>query len=314
MDNIIEIKNLTKKFGTLIAVNNLSIELKPGKIYGFLGPNGAGKTTTMAMLSDLIMPTSGEAYIYGHKIGSLEAKKVLGYSPEYSSFYTDMNCIDYLIYMGLLGGLKYEEALKKSIELINFMNLKDATYKKVSKFSGGMKKKVGLAQAMIHEPKILLLDEPTANLDPTSRFEIINSLKKLVKEKNLTLLISSHVLTELEHIITDVIMINNGKLLFFGPLEEAKRLLNNDLLILKTSNDEFIVNNLSREYITSIEIKEDKIFISTNNITEVKKKIMKLIYENGIDINTLMDANISLEDVYSKILTGNEVVNNETSI
>lgn len=304
MDNIIEIKNLTKKFGNLIAVNNLTIDIKPGKIYGFLGPNGAGKTTTMSMLSDLIIPTSGEAYVGGHKIGTLEAKKLLGYSPEFPSFYTDINCIDYLIYMGLLGGLSYDESVKKSVELIDFMNLKDSTYKKVSTFSTGMKKKIGLAQAMIHDPKILMLDEPTANLDPTSRYEIINSLKRLVKEKNITLIISSHVLTELELIITDVIMINEGKLSFYGPLEEAKKLLNNNLLIVDTSNNQFIIDYINKTYINNIEIIDSKLQITTNNIEGIKREIVKICYENNILINSIMDASVSLDEVYSSILTG----------
>ncbi|MDD4623893.1 MAG: ABC transporter ATP-binding protein [Bacilli bacterium] len=304
MDNIIEIKNLTKKFGDLIAVNNISIDLKPGKIYGFLGPNGAGKTTTMSMLCDLIIPTSGEAFVGGYKIGSIDAKKMLGYSPEFPSFYTDMNCMDYLIYMGELGGLSYELALKKSMELIEFMNLKDSMYKKVSNFSTGMKKKIGLAQAMIHDPKILMLDEPTANLDPTSRFEIINSLKRLVKEKNITLIISSHVLTELELIITDVIMINAGSLMFFGPLDDAKKLLHNDLLIIETSNNQLIIDSINRINISDIKEDNGKLTISTNNLHEVKKELIKIAYENNIDIITLKDASVSLDEVYSKILTG----------
>ncbi|MDD2625571.1 MAG: ABC transporter ATP-binding protein [Bacilli bacterium] len=304
MDNIIEIKNLTKKFGDLIAVNNISIDLKPGKIYGFLGPNGAGKTTTMSMLCDLIIPTSGEAFVGGYKIGSIDAKKMLGYSPEFPSFYTDMNCMDYLIYMGELGGLSYELALKKSMELIEFMNLKDSMYKKVSNFSTGMKKKIGLAQAMIHDPKILMLDEPTANLDPTSRFEIINSLKRLVKEKNITLIISSHVLTELELIITDVIMINAGSLMFFGPLDDAKKLLHNDLLIIETSNNQMIIDKINRINISDIKEDNGKLTISTNNLHEVKKELIKIAYENNIDIITLKDASVSLDEVYSKILTG----------
>ncbi len=304
MDSIIEIKNLTKKFGNLIAVNDLTIDIKPGKIYGFLGPNGAGKTTTMSMLSDLIVPTSGEAFVGGHKIGSLEAKQMLGYSPEFPSFYSDMNCIDYLIYMGLLGGLNYENSVKKSIELIDFMNLRDSMYKKVSNFSTGMKKKIGLAQAMIHDPKILMLDEPTANLDPTSRYEIIYALKRLVKDKNITLIISSHVLTELELIITDVIMINQGKLLFYGPLEDAKRLLHNDLLIVDTSNNQSIIDNIDKTYVNKMELVESKLNISTNNIEEVKREIVRVCYENNIVLKNIMDANVSLDEVYSNILTG----------
>lgn len=303
MTSIVETKNLTKRFGDLIAVNDLTISLEPGKIYGFLGPNGAGKTTTMSMVSDLIIPTYGDIYIGGYKSGTTAAKKLIGYSPEFPSFYTDMNCIDYLIYMGELGGLSYLESLKKSLELIDFMELKDATYKKVSKFSTGMKKKVGLAQAMIHNPKVLMLDEPTANLDPKSRMDIINLLKKLVKETNLTLIISSHVLTELELIITDVIMINAGKLVFFGPLERAKMLLNNNLILISTSNNAFIKDNLNKEYISNIEEENNNLNISTSNLLETKKQITKLAYENNIDIFTIMDANVSLEDVYSKILT-----------
>ncbi|NLV90183.1 MAG: ABC transporter ATP-binding protein, partial [Tenericutes bacterium] len=240
----------------------------------------------------------------GYKIGSIDAKKMLGYSPEFPSFYTDMNCMDYLIYMGELGGLSYELALKKSMELIEFMNLKDSVYKKVSNFSTGMKKKIGLAQAMIHDPKILMLDEPTANLDPTSRFEIINSLKRLVKEKNITLIISSHVLTELELIITDVIMINAGSLMFFGPLDDAKKLLHNDLLIIETSNNQMIIDKINRINISDIKEDNGKLTISTNNLHEVKKELIKIAYENNIDIITLKDASVSLDEVYSKILTG----------
>ena len=306
MNNIVlETVNLTKKFGNLIAVDNFSIKLESGKIYGFIGPNGAGKTTTMSILMNLIFASSGTAYIKGNKIGSIEAKRLLGYSPEFPSFYTDMTCLDYMIYMGTLGGLSYNDSVKKSLELLKFMNLENSMYKKVAKFSTGMKKKVGLAQAMIHDPEILLLDEPTANLDPTSRMELINTLKKLVKEKNLTLIISSHVLTELELIITDVIMINRGKLVISGPLNDVKNKFNNDVIVVSTSNNLLLKEKLDgNENIVSVEIIDSNVKITTKDSTNTKKLIIKLSYENDLLINNINDENVSLDDVYRNLVIG----------
>jgi ABC-2 type transport system ATP-binding protein len=300
MSNIaIETNNLTKKFGDLIAVNDFNIKLESGKIYGFIGPNGAGKTTTMSILMNLIIATKGQAFAKGKKIGTLDAKKLLGYSPEFPSFYTDMTCIDYMIYMGTLGGLSYSDAVSKSLELLKFMDLDNSMYKKVAKFSTGMKKKVGLAQAMIHDPSILLLDEPTANLDPTSRMEVINTLKKLVKEKDLTLVISSHVLTELELIVTDVIMIDKGKLITYGPIKDLKNKLNRDVVIINTSNNNLIKDLLLKE-IKDLDIKEieEELKITTSDLKSTKKLIMKLSYENDITIEKISEEVISLDDVY----------------
>lgn len=308
MNNIvIETNNLTKKFGDLTAVDNFNIKLESGKIYGFIGPNGAGKTTTMSLLMNLIIATQGEAYAKGNKIGTIEAKKLLGYSPEFPAFYTDMTCIDYLIYMGTLGGLSYDESVKKSLELLKFMDLEKHMYKKVAKFSTGMKKKVGLAQAMIHDPSILLLDEPTANLDPTSRMELITTLKKLVKEKDLTLIISSHVLTELELIISDVIMIDKGKLVACGPIKDLKSGINHDVILINTSDDKTLRKLLEKDSDTiSIEETEEGLKVTTKDIKSTKKLVTKLAYENDITVDKMSEDNVSLDDVYRKVVAGNE--------
>lgn len=304
MNNImIETKNLTKKFGDLIAVNDFSIKLESGKIYGFIGPNGAGKTTTMSLLMDLIKPTEGQCLIKGFDSSDIEAKKLLGYSPEFPSFYTDMTCIDYMIYMGCLGGLGYEESVKKSLELLKFMDLDKSMYKKVAKFSTGMKKKVGLAQAMIHDPEILLLDEPTANLDPTSRMELMTALKKLVNEKQLTLIISSHVLTELELIITDVIMINKGKLVTYGPLKEVKKQINSDVLLIDSSDNKLLKNKLKDlESTVSVEEENKELKITTKSSDVTKKELIKIAYENDIIIDKIIENNISLDDIYKNLV------------
>lgn len=307
MSTVIEVKGLTKKFGDLTAVNNIDLKLEQGKIYGFIGPNGAGKTTTMSLLVDLIKPTKGTALIKKHEVGTIEAKKLLGYAPEFPSFYTDMTCIDYMIYMGRLGGLEYDEAVKKSLELLKYMELEGHLYKKVSKFSTGMKKKVGLAQAMIHDPEILLLDEPTANLDPTSRMDLVKTLKQLVKEKNLTLIISSHVLTELELIISDVIMINKGEVIKTGTLNEVKESFNSNEIIIKTDDNAKIKKLLKTDdLIGDIIEKDDKLIITTSDSKKTKKKIIKIVSDNDILLDLLTEQNVSLDDVYRNLVLGGE--------
>ena len=173
----IELKHLTKKFGNFTAVDDLSVRLEPGKIYGMVGPNGAGKSTTMGMIMGSLFPTSGYGTVYGKPLASTGALRLLGYSPEFTSFYSDMSCAEYLHYMGCLAGMSSRESMARTVELIRQFNLTDHADRRVAKFSTGMKKKVSLAQAMIHHPKVLLLDEPTANLDPTSRQDILDAVR-----------------------------------------------------------------------------------------------------------------------------------------
>ncbi|MBR2792509.1 MAG: ABC transporter ATP-binding protein, partial [Erysipelotrichaceae bacterium] len=163
----IELKNVTKKFGKFTAVDDVSIRLEPGKVYGFVGPNGAGKSTTMAIIMGALFPTKGTGRVFNHPLATPGALKELGYSPEFTSFYSDMSCVEYLYYMATLAGLSSDEAIKRTNELLDQFDLKQHANRKVAKFSTGMKKKVSLAQSLIHRPKVLLLDEPTANLDPT---------------------------------------------------------------------------------------------------------------------------------------------------
>ena len=274
----IELENLTKKFGKFTAVDNFSLKLLPGKVYGIIGPNGAGKSTTMAMIMGSLHPTSGTGNVMGHDLGSKEALQILGYSPEFTSFYDDMSCVEYLWYMGTLSGLSNEEAMEKAISLIKQYELVDHAHKKVAKFSTGMKKKVSLAQAMIHDPKILLLDEPTANLDPTSRMEILNTVRTMVKDRNLTVLISSHVLTELETVIDHVVMINHGKLIMDEEISTAQEKFKQGILVVSCNNNELLFEKLVGKY--TVETARDSIRITAddvNNLKRVVRVILKMI-------------------------------------
>ena len=176
MDNgpMIEAKNLTKTFGDFTAVDGIDLMVRKGTIHGFVGPNGAGKTTTMKMLIGAISCTRGEGYIKGYEVGSITAKQLIGYSPEQPFFYKDMVASDYLVYMARICGMKRAEARNKALDLLNWLDLGDFSESKVGGFSAGMKQRLSLAQALIHEPELLILDEPTANMDPTGRMAILD--------------------------------------------------------------------------------------------------------------------------------------------
>ncbi|MBQ9037463.1 MAG: ABC transporter ATP-binding protein [Erysipelotrichaceae bacterium] len=298
----IELNNVTKTFGKFTAVDNVNIKLEPGKVYGFVGPNGAGKSTTMAIIMGTLFPTKGSGKVFGHPLASPEALKVLGYSPEFTSFYSDMNCIEYLYYMATLAGLSSDEAIKRTNELLDQFDLKQHANRRVAKFSTGMKKKVSLAQAMIHRPKVLLLDEPTANLDPTSRQEILDTVRKMVEEEHLTVLISSHVLTELETIINHVIMIDHGHIILDAPIHEAQEKFKQGILMVDTSNNDQLLSELNGRYEYTIE--EGNIRFATVEMEQLKKDIVSIVFNRQLTLNMLKEEVLSLDSLYKQIMEG----------
>lgn len=311
MSNIIEINHLNKSFGSFQAIHDLSFSLESGKIYGIIGPNGAGKSTTMSLLVGLIFPSSGTGLINGYPLGSLEAKKIMGYSPEFPSFYSDMSCLEYLVYMGTLSGLSEDEAFKRTKALLDEFDLTDHMFNKVNKFSTGMKKKVGLIQAMIHDPEILLLDEPTANLDPTSRSEIIRTLKRLVDQRKMTVLISSHVLSELETIIDHVLMINKGHVVLDAPIEQVQNEFNKEIILVKCSDMEKLENYLiQKDYDYSND--KGRLRIRATNKEQCKQDIVEFIYLNHLVLDLLQEEVVSLERLYQQFLEEGD--NDETRI
>jgi len=305
----INLEHLTKKFGRFTAVDDFSLQLETGKVYGIVGPNGAGKSTTMAMIMGSVIPTKGTGTVMGHPLGSKEALKNLGYSPEFTSFYSDMSCAEYLWYMGTLAGLSNDEAVNRAFELIKEFELTEHANKKVAKFSTGMKKKVSIAQAMIHNPNVLLLDEPTANLDPTSRMEVLDIVRRMVQEEHLTVLISSHVLTELETVIDHVVMINHGKLVLNSGIEEAKQKFKNGILIVQTDNNELLFEALKDKY--NCEKEESSLRITSDEMPSVKKDVVRIVYENDLQLDSLAEEFLSLDHLYKQAL---EEQNNEANI
>ncbi|OGF42743.1 ABC transporter, partial [Candidatus Falkowbacteria bacterium RIFOXYB2_FULL_47_14] len=213
---MIEIKNLTKRFGNTVILDNINLEVKKGEILGFLGPNGAGKSTTMKIITSFWSPTSGSIKIDGLDVttDSLKTRTKIGYLPETVPLYDDMRVYEYLKFIAEVRGIAKEDMKKRLKEVVEACGLKKVLLKPIEELSKGYRQRVGLAQAIMHEPDILILDEPTTGLDPNQIVEIRDLIKKIGKEK--TVIFSTHILSEVSATCDRVLIINNGKIVGEG--------------------------------------------------------------------------------------------------
>ncbi len=308
----ISTSNLVKRFGKFTAVDNVDLTISKGSIHGFVGPNGAGKSTTMKMLIGAMIPSGGTGTIGNYEIGSKASRKVLGYAPEKPSFYKDMNAIEYLIFLGQLSGLSEDYAIKRAQFLLDRFELLPFMYQKPIFFSSGMKKKLIIAQSLMHEPKVLILDEPTANLDPESRMLIMDILKKLVKEEEMTVFISSHILTELELIVDEVSLIEKGKIVLTGKTVDIKNRFNQGVFEIRTSNNDLLREALLHtNYIDDVKVNDNYLKVYTKQVDFFKKDINKIIYELDLMIHAFNEEKITLDSVYQHVFgKAKEVKNN----
>ncbi len=216
---------LTKKFGSKAAVNGLNITLSNG-IYGLLGANGAGKTTLMRLLCNIQNPTSGKILLNGKNIVGLGEKyrELLGYLPQYFGYYPNFTALDFLLYIAALKGLSEKTAKKKSKELLEAVDLSAESKHKIQTFSGGMKQRLGIAQAMLNDPHILILDEPTAGLDPKERVRFRNLISVFAKKR--IVILSTHIVSDVEFIAEEIIMMKSGQVVHFGKPQEITAEIN----------------------------------------------------------------------------------------
>lgn len=303
-DLMIETKNLAKTFGDFTAVDGIDLAVRKGTIHGFVGPNGAGKTTTMKMLIGAIRCTGGEGHIKGHDIGSAPARQLVGYSPEHSVFYKDMLASDYLSYMARICGIDRAEARRKALELLDWLDLASFSESRVGSFSAGMKQRLGLAQALIHEPELLILDEPTANMDPTGRLSILDKLRQLSQEKEVTIFLSSHILSELEQVVDHMTMIDEGRIVVEGEMAELRRRFSGNHFLLKTSQNEAMLKAMrNRELFTEDWIDaEGFIHLISDSTTALRREVVETIAQIGAELQHFSEERASLQDIYRKTM------------
>ncbi len=302
---IIETDNLTKRFGGLIAVNGLSIKVRKGTIHGFIGPNGAGKSTTMKMLIGALHPSGGSGTIMGRPIGSIDARKVLGFSAEHPHFYENMSAYDYLVYMGRVSGLSGKKSAERSAELLKWLDLSEFSKKKVGGFSAGMRQKMSLAQAMIHEPELLILDEPTANLDPAGRLSIIKKLRELCRDRKMSVFISSHILSELEKMVDEVTIISHGKVVTESGVKALESKYAGNEYLLKVSDSGKVEKGLrGRKFVHKVWKDETGTLhiVSSGDETEFKRGIAKAVASDNAALEAFGLASSDLEQVFMKLV------------
>ncbi len=217
------VSQLTKQYGSQKAIDSLSFEIRPGEIVGFLGPNGAGKSTTMKLLTGYLTPTSGQAVVSGHDLAkaAMEARRSTGYLPEHNPLYLDMYVREFLVFVGKLYGMKGKVLHQRIQEMVGLCGLSVEQHKKIGQLSKGYRQRVGLAQALLHDPAVLILDEPTTGLDPNQLTEIRALIKATAANK--TVLFSTHIMQEVEALCDRVIIISKGHIVADSPLSTLRR-------------------------------------------------------------------------------------------
>lgn len=307
---MIEVRNLTKKYGDHFAVQDISFSLEKGKIYGLLGPNGAGKSTTMNIMTGYIAATSGEVIIEGHDIfkEAEEAKKHIGYLPEIPPLYMDMTVWEYLFTVADLKGVPKSE--RKSMigdvmEKVMITNMKDRLIKNLSK---GYKQRVGIAQTLIGNPDIIILDEPTVGLDPKQIIEIRTLIKQLGEDH--TVLISSHILSEIGAVCDHVVIINKGHLVVSDSTENLEKLFKGqDILCLSAQGELEKIQNILREFpaLSIADMKEAeeaetyRFQLKVQDQVDYRKQLFFRFAEAGIPLLEISRAGMSLEDIFLEI-------------
>lgn len=309
----VHVDNLTKIYGEKKAVDNISFEVHSGEIVGFLGPNGAGKTTTMRIITGYLTPTEGDVSVLGKNIleNSLEVRRHIGYLPENNPLYSDMNVLEYLEFSALLNGVSKSDVHRQVREMVGICGLSEVKHMDIGQLSKGYRQRVGLAQAMIHDPKVLILDEPTSGLDPNQIVEIRNLIRQLGKEK--TLILSTHILPEVQASCNRVIIINRGKIVADGSTNELQsRFQGNDQYYIemeKPDGESFDTLRVQLHNIPSVSSVEqleeaDNVFrlrIETSHGDDIRKSIYQLSVSKRWTLLELHHEQTSLEDVFHEL-------------
>ncbi len=306
---MIQIQNLTKDYGQLRALDNVSFTIQKGEIVGFLGPNGAGKTTTLKIMTCFMPPNSGNVYIDDLNIyqSSIGIRKKIGYLPEGCPLYGEMNVVDFLKFVAELRDIDKDIILKRVREMIQTCGLQDVVHKEIGELSKGYRQRVGLAAAMIHNPKILILDEPTTGLDPNQIAEIRELIKRLGREK--TVLISTHILREVEATCDRVIIIDKGKIVADGPLQEIQNSFHNQNRVyfeIQADTKMLIDEFESLPNIDSIQLysKEDglyKFYVNFSKDIDIRPDLYNFIKSKEWTLFEMRAEQRSLEDIFRQL-------------
>jgi ABC-2 type transport system ATP-binding protein len=317
---LIEVKGVTKRFGRITAVDDVSFEVRKGEILGFLGPNGAGKTTTMRILTCFIPPTEGTATVAGHDIFTepLEVKRKIGYLPETPPLYPEMTVLDYLEFVARIKGLTGSRVKEQVEVVVETCAIADVRDQLAGKLSRGYRQRVGLAQALVHDPDILILDEPTAGLDPKQIIETRNLIKGLAGQH--TIILSTHILPEVSMTCERVVIVNKGRVVAEDtPQALTARLQGSQILSLTAEGPaesvRSLIDSLAGTTRVDLHASDDgtcTYHIETAQGQDIRRELARSIVEAGHGLLELKQLGMSLEDIYLQLTTSEEPAPNRT--
>jgi ABC-2 type transport system ATP-binding protein len=310
MGSIIRTQSLTKIFNQqTIAVNNLSMEVPEGSIYGFLGPNGSGKTTTIKLMLGLTIPSAGTVDVFGEPMGmdSAHLRHRMGYLPTNPQFPDKMTPISYLDFIGRTFGLTKEERVPRITELIRAVDLLSLSSQEIRKFSTGEITRVGIAACLINDPQLLIMDEPTSGLDPIGRASTVRLITALGEQEDKTVFVSSHILSDIDRVCTHIGIINDGKLVFTGKITDVKKLIrmNTFELSVEGNSTPFVEKVRAIPQVIDVETHDHIIQITIDDPEDYSKvlgNIFHILHDEDLDLISFSSGSQSLEEAFLNLL------------
>ena len=305
MSWVVETDNATKQYGDFIAVHEMNLRIAEGEVFGLLGPNGAGKTTTILMLLGLTEPTSGHVHVFGYEAGrnARAVKRLTGYLPENVGFYEDLTPRENLAYVARLNGLQSPRVKENSDRVLDLVGLSDVADKQVGKFSRGMVQRLGLAAALVKEPKLVILDEPTLGIDPEGVEHILSLIMKMREEENITILLSSHLLHQVQRICDRIGIVSQGELVVFGSVDEVGKTVMTDgkskILLQVSKATEGLASSLE-QLDGVLDVEQTGNFFHIACAQDIRLELSQVVVATGALPLLIKTEDYTLEEMYVK--------------
>ncbi|MEX0712142.1 MAG: ABC transporter ATP-binding protein [Pirellulales bacterium] len=303
---MIQLDSVSKQYGRLQALDDISVEVRPGAV-GLLGPNGAGKSTLIKLLLGLVRLNGGSASVLGYDVQrqSIQVRRLVGYMPEDDCYFAGMKAVESVAYAGRLAGMPAIAALRRAHEVLDYVRIGEERYREVQTFSTGMKQKVKLAQALIHSPKLVFLDEPTSGLDPQGRMKMLALVRNLAVEKGVSVVVSTHILSDVERCCDAVLMLGRGRLLAYDTLDNLRRPLDQSYHVRFEGQAAALVSALADEGCQAEELAPGELRVRGPS-DAVSGRVFRSAARSGVAVRQLLPSRNSLEAIFLKAISENQ--------
>jgi ABC-2 type transport system ATP-binding protein len=304
MNEIIQLEHVSFRYGDVEAIRDVSLSL-PAGVFGLLGPNGAGKTTLMKLMLGFLRPSAGGGEVMGQALGERRKslRRLIGYMPESDCLIVGLDAVSLTAYLGELSGMPRQEAMKRAHDVLYYVGLEESRYRQVETYSSGMKQRLKLAQALVHDPRLLLLDEPTSGMDPAGRQEMLELIRDIARKGSMNIIISSHLLPDVESTCRQVVIMNQGRIAAEGAIADLKKDRRN-LYEIKVIGDERPFFAQLRGQGWQAEERDQSLFLVIPPAGTAPAALFRAAHQHGVQIRHFRQSRISLEDAFMEIIRG----------